>query len=202
MSHWKLEFSTKSCGIKVSISYSHSGCLLCHLSKASLCFTASQEKRVSLLMLSLRPPSCPELVKLLVVLLLLFTDRLSQLKLFHKAALKLDLGVCLRHLAEATLACPGILVTGARVALIVSQRFVCQAPLPVLFRERRLRCCNRKGHVVNWLCFVTIRCTPCIDGGTVRLQIKVGHKTRLEQKQFCPRLVRWRSYASAKPPFY
>lgn len=132
----------------MSISHSFSGSLLCYLGKTSVRFTASQERHVSSPTLSLRPPSYAELAKLLAILILLFTGRLPQSKLFHDAALKLDLGVCLRHLAEDILACPGILVTVACVALIISRRLVCQAPLPVLFRESQ-RCWKRKDHVRN-----------------------------------------------------
>lgn len=62
-----------------------------------------------------------------------FNRMLSQLNILCESTLVLDLGVSLRHLAEATLACPGILVTVACVALASTRRLVCQAPLPVLF---------------------------------------------------------------------
>lgn len=163
----KVEFKTKSCGIEVSIYQPFGGCLLYYLSLASLrrsfysvtgeaCFLTNVVSSSSILRRTgwIISNSITTFYRTAVTI---------------KDTLRSNVSVgfgCLSSPScrQATSACSGILVTVACAGFTYSQRLVCQAPLPVLFRECR-RCCNRKGHVVNWIRCIKLRCSSCIDGG-------------------------------------
>lgn len=155
----KVEFKTEGCGIKVFIYQPFGGCLLYYLSLASLrrsfysvtgeaCFLTNVASSSSIL----RGTGW-----IISNIITTFYRTAVTIKDTLRSNVSVGFG-CLSSPScrQATLACSGILVTVACVGLICTQRLVWQAPLPVLFRECR-GCCNRKGHVVNWVHCIKLR---------------------------------------------